>query len=45
MLVVLFSQSLSNEARAVLAGVICALGVMVTTVTLVVFVRQYHEDR
>ncbi|HEY73609.1 MAG TPA: hypothetical protein G4N99_10090 [Thermoflexia bacterium] len=43
-LVVIASSRLDSEARAVLAGAICALGLIVTTGFLIILVRQYHDD-
>jgi len=38
------SKRLSDQARAALAGTICALGLIITVGLLVVLVRQYHDD-
>jgi len=43
-LVVVASSHLDSEARAVLAGAICALGLIITTGFLIILVRQYHDD-
>ncbi len=38
------SKRLSDQARAALAGTVCALGLIITVGLLVVLVRQYHDD-
>ena len=38
------SRHLSEEARVVLAGAICTLGLLVTVGLLIIFVRQYHDQ-
>ncbi len=42
---VALSSRLSDEARAVLAGAICVLGVLVTVGLILIFVRQYHDQK
>lgn len=44
-LAVEMSSRLSEGARAVLAGAICTLGLVVTVGLLIIFVRQYHDQR
>ena len=42
---VALSSRLSDEARAVLAGAICLSGALITVGLLLIFVRQYHEQK